>query len=311
MKKYSVKITSILSILMFVVVIGCQNKDTKEVVEEEVIVEEVKKAPPARIAAPAPSPSSTLEQKVGLTDVTIAYSRPGMKGRTVFGNLVPYNKVWRTGANANTKVTFSTDVMVGDKNVSAGTYALYTKPGKSKWEVMLYSATDNWGNPKEWDDTKVVASATVDVIKMPMDVETFTITIDDITNNSALLGLLWEDVYVGMPFTVPTDKAVMASIDKVLSGKPNARAYYDAAVYYNSENKDINKTVTMIDKAIEMSKENPQFWMLRQQSLIHAKAGKTATAIAAAKQSLALAEKAGNADYIKMNKDSLKEWGAM
>lgn len=305
MKKYLVKILSILSILTFVVMISCQNKDTKEIV-----VQEVKKSLPAKIAAPAPSPSATLKQKVGLTDVSITYSRPGMKGRAIFGNLVPFDKVWRTGANKNTEVTFSTEVMVGDKNVAAGTYALYTKPGKNKWDVILYSASNNWGNPKEWDDAKVVASATVDVIKMPMDVETFTITIDDITNNSALLGLLWENVYVGMPFTVPTDKAVMASIDEVLSGKPNARAYYDAAVYYNSENKDIKKTVTMIDKAIEMSKENPQFWMLRQQSLIHAKAGKTATAIAAAKLSLALANKAGNADYVKMNEDSLKEWGA-
>ncbi|WP_438988208.1 DUF2911 domain-containing protein [Polaribacter sp.] len=305
MKKYLVKILSILSILTFVVMISCQNKDTKEIV-----VQEVKKSLPTKIAAPAPSPSATLKQKVGLTDVSITYSRPGMKGRAIFGNLVPFDKIWRTGANKNTEVTFSTEVMVGDKNVAAGTYALYTKPGKNKWDVILYSASDNWGNPKEWDDAKVVASATVDVIKMAMDVETFTITIDDITNNSALLGLLWENVYVGMPFTVPTDKAVMASIDEVLSGKPNARAYYDAAVYYNSENKDIKKTVTMIDKAIEMSKENPQFWILRQQSLIHAKAGKTATAIAAAKLSLALANKAGNADYVKMNEDSLKEWGA-
>lgn len=305
MKKYLVKILSILSILTFVVMISCQNKDTKEIV-----VQEVKKSLPAKIAAPAPSTSATLKQKVGLTDITITYSRPGMKGRAIFGNLVPFDKVWRTGANKNTEVTFSTEVMVGDKNVAAGTYALYTKPGKNKWDVILYSASDNWGTRKEWDDAKVVASATVDVIKMPMDVETFTITIDDITNNSALLGLLWENVYVGMPFTVPTDKAVMASIDEVLSGKPNARAYYDAAVYYNSENKDIKKTVTMIDKAIEMSKENPQFWMLRQQSLIHAKAGKTGTAIAAEKLSLALANKAGNADYVKMNEDSLKEWGA-
>lgn len=305
MKKYLVKILSILSILTFVVMISCQNKDTKEIV-----VQEVKKSLPTKIAAPAPSPSATLKQKVGLTDVSITYSRPGMKGRAIFGNLVPFDKIWRTGANKNTEVTFSTEVMVGDKNLAAGTYALYTKPGKNKWEIILYSTSDNWGNPKEWDDAKVVASATVDVIKMHMDVETFTITIDDITNNSALLGLLWENVYVGMPFTVPTDKAVMASIDEVLSGKPNARAYYDAAVYYNSENKDIKKTVTMIDKAIEMSKENPQFWMLRQQSLIHAKAGKTATAIAAAKLSLALANKAGNADYVKMNEDSLKEWGA-
>ena len=175
---------------------------------------------------------------------------------------------------------------------------------------MLYSDSKNWGNPSKWDDAKVVAKATVDILKMPMKIETFTITIDDITNNSALFGILWEDVYVGLPITVPTDKAVMASIEEVMKGEPNARAYFDAAVYYKTANKDVNKAMTWVDKAIEMTKEDPKFWMIRQQSLIHAKAGKTASAIAAAKKSLELAIKAKNNDYIKMNKASLKEWGA-
>lgn len=308
MKKLSIKYLSVLSVFTLLLFGSCQNKETKEVVEEVIEVEEVKA--PAKIAVPVPSPPSTLIQKVGLTDVTIKYSRPSMKGRKIFGGLEDYGKIWRTGANENTTVTFSTDVMVGGKNVKAGTYALYTKPNKKNWEMMLYSDAKNWGNPKEWDDTKVVAKVTVDVLKMPMSVETFTITIDDLTSTSALLGLLWEDVYVGMPFTVPTDKNVMASINEVMKGEPNATAYYDAAVYYLNANKDINKAVTWVDKAMEMTKEDPKFWMLRQQSLIHAKAGKTETAIAAAKQSLALAEKAGNTGYVRMNKASLKEWGA-
>ena len=305
MKKY----LSSLAIIALVAFTGCKDKEVKEVVIEEVI-EEVKKTPPAKVQAPQPSPFSKIEQKVGLTDVTVEYSRPGMKGRTIYGDLVPYGKVWRTGANANTKVTFSTDVTIGDQNVKAGTYAVYTKPNKKSWEVMLYSDSKNWGNPSKWDDAKVVAKATVEILKMPMKVETFTITIDDITNNSALFGILWEDVYVGLPITVPTDKAVMASIEEVMKGEPNARAYFDAAVYYKTANKDVNKAMTWVDKAIEMTKEDPKFWMLRQQSLIHAKAGKTASAIAAAKKSLELAIKAKNNDYIKMNKASLKEWGA-
>ncbi|APG66427.1 dihydrolipoamide dehydrogenase [Tenacibaculum todarodis] len=262
------------------------------------------------MSAPAPSPFSTLKQKVGLTDVTLEYSRPSMKGRTIFGDLVPYGKTWRTGANANTKITFSTDVTIGEKNVAAGTYAVYTKPNEKSWDIMLYSDSDNWGNPKEWDAAKVVASTNVEVQKMPMKIETFTATFDDLTNNNGVLGLLWEDVYVGMPFTVPTEKLVMASIDEVMKGEPNASAFYDAAVYYKTADKDINQALTWVDKAIEMTKEDPKFWMLRQQSLIHAKAGKTATAIAAAKQSLELAEKVGNEGYVKMNKASLEEWGA-
>ena len=310
MRKISIKFLSVLSVSALLFLTSCQNKETKEVVEVEEIEIVEDKAPVLKIATPAPSPASTIEQKVGLTDVTVKYSRPSIKGRTIFGDLVPYGKVWRTGANANTTVTFSTDVMVGNKNVEAGTYAVYTKPGKNKWEMLLYSDSKNWGNPQKWDDTKVVATVTADVLKMPMDVETFTIIFDDLTSTTGVLGLLWEDVYVGMPFTVPTDKIVMSTIDKVMKGKPDADAFYNAAVYYLNADKDINQAVTWVDKAMELKKEDPKFWMLRQQSLIHAKAGKTATAIAAAKQSLELAEKAGNAGYVKMNKASLKEWGA-
>lgn len=265
----------------------------------------------AQIAAPQPSPFSKIEQKVGLTDVTLEFSRPGMKGRTVFGNLVPFGKVWRTGANANTKITFSTDVTVAGQNLKAGTYALYTIPNQNSWEVMFYSKSDNWGAPRKWDKNLVAAKATVSVQPMPMKVETFTITFDDITNNSAVIGILWENTYVGLQFEVPTDAAVLASIEKTMKGNPTAREYYSAAVYFKDENKDIKKALAWIDKAVEMSKKEPKFWMYRQQSLIHAKAGKKKTAIAAAKMSLDLAKKAKNMDYVKMNTDSLKEWGAM
>ncbi|MAD98145.1 MAG: dihydrolipoamide dehydrogenase [Flavobacteriaceae bacterium] len=297
-----------LGALLSLFLVSCAQTDTKK---EEAKEEKTEVKAPVRIAAPAPSPASTINQTVGLTKFTLEYSRPGMKGRKIFGDLVPFDKIWRTGANANTKITFDTDIMIGETTVKAGSYSIYTKPGKSEWTVMLYATTDNWGNPREWDDAKVVASATVKSENMPMTVESFTITFDDLTNNSAVLGMLWENTYVGLPFTVPTDGAVMASIEEVMKGEPNDRAYYDAAVYFKSAGKDINQALTWIDKAVEMTKEEPKFWYLRQQSLIHAKAGKTETAIAAAKQSLELAKKAGNADYVKMNTDSLKEWGAM
>ncbi|MDO6813441.1 DUF2911 domain-containing protein [Tenacibaculum soleae] len=258
----------------------------------------------AQIKTPAPSPSSKLEQAVGLSDVTVEYSRPGMRGRTIFGDLVPYGKVWRTGANQNTKVTFSTDVTIDGKELKKGTYALYTKPGKTSWEVIFYSDANNWGNPRKWDDKKVVLSTTVKADMMPMKIETFTMTIDDITNNSAVLGLLWENAYVGVKFNTPTDKAVEASIAATMNG-PKAGDYYSAAVYYLQSNKDIKKAATWINKAVDMTKDQPRFWYLRQQSLILAKAGDKKGAIKAAKASLAGAEKAGNVDYIKMNKEFL------
>lgn len=214
-------------------------------------------------------------------------------------------------ANANTKISFSTEVTIGEQTLDAGTYAIFTVPNKDSWDVMFYTKSDNWGAPRNLDENLVAAKITVKTQSIPMSIESFTMTFDNLTNNSAELGIMWENTYVEVPFTVPTDAAVMASIEEVMKGEPNDRAFFDAAVYYLTEDKDINQAIAWIDKAVEMSKEEPKFWYLRQQSLIHAKAGKKETAIAAAKESLKLAKEAGNADYVKMNTESLKEWGGM
>ena len=264
----------------------------------------------AQVESPQPSTFQKIEQKVGLTDVTLEYSRPSMKGRAIFGELVPHGKLWRTGANKNTIVTFSDAVMIGGKEVKAGSYSIFTTPNAGSWEVVFYSDTENWGTPQKWDESKVVAKVTAKVFALPMNIETFTMSFDDIANDSAMLGMMWEKAYVAVKIEVPTDKKVTASIDKIMGG-PGAADFYSSAVYYLNSGKDINKAVRWIDTAINMTKDEPRFWYLRQQSLIHAKAGKTKTAIAAAKASLAGAEKAGNADYVKLNKDSLKEWGVM
>ncbi|NNG09209.1 MAG: DUF2911 domain-containing protein [Arenibacter sp.] len=263
----------------------------------------------SQISTPAPSPASTLIQKVGLTDVTVEYSRPSMRGRTIFGDLVPYDKLWRTGANARTKITFSDDVMIGNQELKAGSYAIFTKPGTTSWEVFFYTDTNGGGTPSDWDESKVAAKTTAQVYSIDMPVETFTITIDDLSADSATLGMLWEKSYVGVKFNVPTDKTVMTGIERIMNG-PTANDYYAAAVYYMNSGKDINKAKEWMDKAMSMT-DKPAFWQLRQQSLIYAKAGDKKEAIATAKKSLAAAEAAGNDDYIKMNKDSLKEWGAM
>lgn len=263
----------------------------------------------AQVTTPAPSPSSTLIQKVGLTDVTIDYSRPSMRGRTIFGDLVPYGKIWRTGANLRTKVTFSTDVTIGGKSVKAGTYAIFTKPEATKWEVYFYTEHKGAGAPQKLDESKIVAQVTADVIPMNMDIQSFTISVDDVTSNSAVIGMLWEKAYVGVKIGVDTDKGVMASINKVMKG-PGANDYYAAASYYLAAGKDIKKATSWCEKALKLTNENPRFWMHRTMSLIYAKAGNKKAAINAAKSSLALSKKAGNAGFVKMNEASLKEWGA-
>ncbi len=263
----------------------------------------------AQIKTPQASPLQKIEQKVGLTDVTLEYSRPSMKGRAIYGNLVPYDKVWRTGANANTKITFSDDVEIGKTMLKAGTYAVFTKPGASNWDVYFYSDANNWGEPEKWDDSKVAAKINVPAQPVTMEVETFTITFDDLKNDSATLGILWDKTYVGIPISFSTDKIMAASIDRIMNG-PTAGDYYGAAVYYFEANKDINQAKEWIDKAMEMNKK-PAFYQLRQKSLIYAKAGDKKGAIAAAKESLKLAKEKGNEDYVALNTKSLKEWGAM
>lgn len=264
----------------------------------------------AQVKTPAPSPFSKIEQKVGLTDVTLEYSRPGVKGRTVFGDLVPYGKIWRTGANARTKITFSTDATVDGQTLKAGSYSVFTIPNAESWDVIFYSDGKESGTPEELESEYVAAKTNVKAHPIPFNVESFTIDLNNLTNGGARLEFIWEKTWVGVDITVPTDNAVLASINNVMSG-PGANDYYSSAVYYLKENKDIEKAKEWIDKAIDMTKDKPRFWMLRQQSLIHAKAGDTKGAIAAAKSSLEHSEKAGNADYVKMNKDSLKEWGSM
>jgi len=264
----------------------------------------------AQIKTPQPSPFAKMEQKVGLTDVTLEYSRPNMRGRTIFGDLVPYGKLWRLGANANTKITFSTDVIVEGQTLKAGSYAIFATPSEASWEVVFYSDASNWGTPREWDDTKVTAKVTAKIYDMPMKIETFTMSFDDLNNNGATIGMYWEDVYVGVAFEVPTDSMVSDSIEKTMNG-PGVGDYFSAAVYYLQSGKDIKQAKTWMDKAMAMAGDKAQFWQLRQQSLIYAKAGDIKGAIAIAKKSLAGAEKAGNADYVKMNKESIAEWSGM
>lgn len=261
----------------------------------------------AQIKTPAPSPLQTLEQTVGLTDVTLKYSRPSVKGRTIFGGLVPFDAMWRTGANQNSMITFSDDVLIEGTMVKAGTYAIFTKPGAVNWEVYFYNDTQNWGTPKQWDDAKVVAKVVAKTYQMPSTVETFTMAINDIKIDGATLALIWDKTYVSIDFKVMTDKMVSASIDKVMGG-PSAADYYSAALYFLEADKDINQAKTWIDAAVSLN--NNAYWYKRQQSLIYAKSGDIKGAIKAAKASLAQAKEAGNMDYVALNKKSLKQWGA-
>lgn len=260
----------------------------------------------AQVKTPQSSPKSTLNQVVGLTDVEIVYSRPSARGRAVFGNLVPFGKLWRTGANENSTVSFSEDVIIDGKTLKKGKYALYTIPNIQSWEVIFYSTTDNWGTPKEFNEANVALRTTVKDEALPKTVETFTIGINGIDANFGFLEIYWENSYVALKFEVPTQKIAIASIEKTLAG-PSAGDYYAAAQYYYQSNGDVNTARTYVDRSIELTKDVP-FYYLRLKSLIQAKQGDKKGAIETAKLSLVASEAAGNQDYVNMNKDSIAEW---
>lgn len=260
----------------------------------------------AQVKTPQASPKCTLTQVVGLTTVEIVYSRPSAKGRDVFNNLVPFGKLWRTGANENTTISFSDDVVIDGKTLPKGKYALYTTPRADNWEIVFYTATDNWGNPETWEETKIALKTTAKSEHLNRFVESFTIGVNNLDNNFAHLELSWENTIVALKFEVPTQKTAMASIDKALAG-PASGDYFSSAQYLFQSNGDLAKAMTYVNKALDMSKDKPYYYS-RLKSLIQAKQGDKKGAIETAKIALAAAEMAKNQDYVKMNKESIAEW---
>ena len=263
----------------------------------------------AQIQTPAPSPTVELKTKVGLTDVSLLYSRPSIKGRTVFAaaktSVVPFGSMWRTGANSATKISFGDDVTIGGTAIKKGDYAIFSTPGATEWKVMFFNyETTNAGG---YGDKTAVATWTLKPQKLAEKVETFTIDINDQTMDKASINIIWENTKVSMPLSVDVEGKVKASIDRVLAG-PSANDYFTAGSYYHDTKKDLNKALEWVQKANAMS---PQFWTLRKESLILADLGKKKEAIDVAMKSLAAAKEAKNQDYINMNEASIAEWKKM
>ncbi len=263
----------------------------------------------AQVKTPQASPLAKVEQIVGLTTIDLSYCRPAAKGRTVFGDLVPYGANWRTGANANTTISFSENIKIEGKDVAKGTYALYTTPKADSWDIIFYKTTNNWGLPEEWDENEVALRVSVKPESVNRHIESFTIELNNITSDAATLELQWEKTIVPVKIEVPTKEAAISSIEKTLAG-PKAADYFSAANYFYQSNADLVKSLDWINKAIELTEtgKDVPFWYLRLKSLIQAKSGDKKGAIETAKLSLSGAEKAKNNDYIKMNKDSIAEW---
>jgi len=260
----------------------------------------------AQIKTPAASPKQTVEQEFGLSKITIEYNRPGMKGRQIFAanGLVPFGKMWRTGANASTKVTFDSDVKIQGQDLKKGKYALYTVPGKDTWEVIFYTNTSYWGIPKEWKDDEVALKVSIKSEKTPMSMETMTMMVGNVKNDRADIQLWWENTMISIPVSINTDEVVMKSIDQTMGGVSRGD-YYTAARYYYDSGKDLNQAHEWAKKANE---KEPKFWQLRLQSEIEAGLNKYDMAISTAQQSRALAMEAGNEDYVRINDKNIAMW---
>jgi len=249
----------------------------------------------AQVKVPAPSPTQTIKQDFGLSAIELIYSRPAMKGRKIFGDLVPWNKVWRTGANNATRLKFTDDVMIGGKALKAGEYALYTVPGDKEWEIIINKGSANWGtNYKQEDDVFRIKAMPM---KLNEPVENFTMQFANVKPTSTDLHIMWDKTAVAIPITTDIDKRIMAQIDNAMN--KDSRPYFQSAMYYMENGKDMNQSLQWFDKAIE---QNPKgYWIYHQKANALAKMGRKAEAKSIAQKSMDMAREEKNDDYVRLN----------
>ena len=255
-----------------------------------------------QLTTPQPSPTASIKQNFALSNIEISYSRPGVKGRKVFGDLVPFGKVWRTGANNATTITFGEEVMIGGTKVPAGKYGLLTIPDQNEWTVIISKAT-NITSPADYKQDQDVVRVKAKPEKTPFTIETFMITLDDIKSNSCNIGMGWENTWVSFPVTADVDSKVMAQIKNTMEG--DNKPYFNAAVYYIDNGKDLAKAVEWLDKAYAQNQDG--FWILYQKARAQKMLGKKTDALATSNKSMEIAKKAKNDDYVALNEKLQKE----
>ncbi len=250
---------------------------------------------------PQPSPSSSVMQVVGITEVSVEYSSPGVKGRTIWGDLVPYDKVWRTGANMATEISFSTDVKINGSDLAAGDYSLWTIPGKTEWSVMFNSKTNISGGAYDRAN---------DVLTVKIKPETgefrerMTFLIENNTNDAADIVLHWEKLRVVLKMEVSTQQMVVKEAAKEV--EETWSTSFNAANYHLGENIDLEKG---LDYAVISTTIKEVYWNLRVKAQLEAKLGKKDAAIKTMTKAIELGNAMENApfDFERMKK-MLAEW---
>ena len=253
------------------------------------------------LVTPQPSTSQMIKQNFGLSSIELSYSRPNAKGRVIFGELVPFGKVWRTGANQASTLTFGEDVTIGDKKIAAGKYGLLSIPSKNNWILIITKQLDVT-SPSAYKEENDLVRVNVKPIVGANKVETFTMQFTNVKSSSCELTLQWENTTVSLPISTDVDSKVMSQINNIMT-KDNL-PYFNAAMYYMESGKDLNQALSWFNKALE---QNPSaYYMYFQKASCLAKLGKKQEAITTATKSLELATAAKNPDYVKLNEDLLK-----
>ncbi|CAH0997059.1 hypothetical protein EMA8858_03196 [Emticicia aquatica] len=248
------------------------------------------------IKMPAPSPTQIIKQDFALSSIEINYSRPLAKGRKIFGDLVPFGKMWRTGANGATKVTFGEDVKVGGVAIKAGSYAIYSIPNADEWEIIINKGVNN-GGLSGYKTEEDVARFKVKTFTLPFAIESFTMMIGDVLPASANIQILWENTAVSIPVEADIDSKIMKSIDAAMN--VDNRPYFAAASYYFEVGKELPKALEWVNKAIDA--QPSAYWMVHLKAKIQAKLGDKAGAKATALKGIELAKAGNNDDYVALN----------
>jgi len=259
-----------------------------------------------QIKTPAASPRISITQTVGLSKISLDYSRPSAKGRTIFGadGLVQNGKMWRLGANASTKITFEEAVTIDGKSVPAGEYALYAIPNADLWTFIIHKNTSYWGVGQDYTSSEDLMRLTAKPQETSHYVETLDIGINSIAGDKAHLVVQWENTQVEFPIQMEVDARVMANIKDVMEGTSRAD-YYTAARYFYDNGKDLSQALSWIKKANDFS---AKYWQLRLQSEIEAKLGDYTTAVKTAATAKEAASKAGNEEYVRIITDNVAMW---
>jgi hypothetical protein len=253
------------------------------------------------LVTPQPSTPQTIKQNFGLSTIELSYSRPNTKGRVIFGDLVPFGNVWRTGANSATTLTFGEEVTIGDKKIAAGKYGLLSIPSKNSWILIITKQLDVT-SPSAYKAESDLVRVNINPVAIANKVETFTMQFTNVKSSSCELNLQWENTSISLPISTDVDSKVMKQIENIMT-KDNL-PYYSAAMYYLESGKDLNQALSWFNKALEQSPS--AYYMHHQKANCLVKLGKKQEAIATATKSLELAKAAKNPDYVKLNEDLLK-----